>query len=64
MTNDGFWHYCYAVQDNRRQCAIISKTVLHRITKFHRNIHTDIIYSHTGYHVIIYFRSEVLGEKS
>ena len=27
------------------------------------HIHTDIVYSKTGYDVIIYFRSEVIGEK-
>ena len=35
----------------------ISKTVRPRIAKFYVNIHTDIVYSHTGYDVIIYFRS-------
>ena len=42
----------------------ISKTVRPRITKFYGDIHTDIVYSHTGYDVIIYFQSEVIGENS
>ena len=41
----------------------ISKTVLPRLTKFYRDINTDIVNSHTGYDVIIYFRSEVIGGK-
>ena len=32
-----------------------------RITKFYRAIHTNIVYRHTGYDIIIYFRSEVIG---
>ena len=35
-----------------------------RITNFYGDIHPDIIYSHTGYELIIYFRSEVIGENS
>ena len=35
----------------------ISRTVWLRITKFHRYIHTDMLYSHTGYDVTSYFRS-------
>ena len=42
----------------------ISKTVWPRITKFDGDIHTDIVYSHIGYDVIIYFQSEVTGESS
>ena len=38
------------------------KTVSSRITKFYGDIHTDIIYNHIGYDVIIYFQSEVIGE--
>ena len=41
----------------------ISKTVWPIITKFYEDTHTDIVISHTGYDVIIYFRSEVIGEK-
>ena len=42
----------------------ISKTLLRRITKFHSDIHTDIVYSRTGYDVIIYFWSEVIVKKA
>ena len=35
----------------------ISETVSPRIAKFYDEIHTEIVYSHTGYDVIIYFRS-------
>ena len=31
--------------------------------KFYMDIHADIVYSHTGYDVIIYFRSEVNAKK-
>ena len=41
----------------------ISKSVWPWITKFYTVIHTDIVYSYTGYDVIVYFRSEVIGEK-
>ena len=34
----------------------ISKNVWPRITKFYGDIDTDIVYSHTGYDVIIYFQ--------
>ena len=40
-----------------------SKTVWPKITTFYNDIHTDIVYSHTGYDVTIYFRLEVIGEK-
>ena len=40
-----------------------SRTVLPRITNFYVDIHTDIFYSHIGYDVIIYFRSEVIAKK-
>ena len=42
----------------------ISKTVWPRIAKVYGDIHTDIVYSHTGYCFIIYFRSEVIEENS
>ena len=42
----------------------IWKTIWPRITKFYRHIHTDILYSHTGYDVTIYFRSEAIRENS
>ena len=42
----------------------ISKTVWARITKFYSHIHIDIVYSRAGYDVMIYFRSEVIGENS
>jgi len=35
----------------------IPETVWPRIIKFYVDIHTNIVYSHTGYDVIIYFRS-------
>ena len=38
----------------------ISKIVWRRITKFYRDIHTDIVYSHTGHGIITYFRSAVI----
>ena len=34
-----------------------SATVLHRIIKFYTDIHADLVYSSTGYDVIIFFRS-------
>ena len=42
----------------------ISKTVQPRITKFYSDIHTDMFYSRTRYDIIIYFRSEAIGEKN
>ena len=42
----------------------ISRTVLPRMTKFHTDIHTDIVYSHTAQDSIIYFRSEVIVKKN
>ena len=41
----------------------ISKTVWPTTTKFYSDIHNDIVYSHTGHDVIIYFLSEVIGDK-
>ena len=38
----------------------MSKTVWPRITNFYRDIHTDIVYSHTGYDIIIYFQSKTV----
>ena len=39
--------------------------VRHEISSvFYTDIHTDIVYSHTGYDVIIYFRSEVIAKKN
>ena len=41
----------------------ISRTVVWpRITKFYTDINTDIVYSHTGYDVIIYFWLEVIAK--
>ena len=42
----------------------ISKTVGPRITKFYRDINTDIVYSHSGYDNIFHLRLEVVREKS
>ena len=52
------------VRSTRISSSNISKTLWARITKFHRDIHTGIFYSPAGYYVIIYFRSEVIGESS
>ena len=41
----------------------MSKTIWPRITKFYRDIHTNIVYSHTGYEAIIYFRSKIIAKK-
>ena len=41
----------------------ILRTVWPRITIFYVDIHTDIVYSRTGYDVIISFRSEVTVKK-
>ena len=38
----------------------ISWMVWHRITKFHGDIGTGLVYKHTGYDVTNYFRSEVV----
>ena len=42
----------------------ISITVWSRITKFYRNIHTDLLYSHTRYGMSNYIRSEVIVKNS
>ena len=33
------------------------------MTNFHTDIHTNIVYSSTGFYVIIYFQSEVIAKK-
>ena len=35
----------------------ISSSNISKITKFYGDIHTDIVYNHTGYDIITYFRS-------
>ena len=41
----------------------LENRLTYRRTKFYGDIHTDIVYIHTGYDIIIYFRSEVIGGK-
>ena len=41
----------------------MSRTVRPRITIFYRDIHTDIVDSHTGHGITYYFRSEVKANK-
>ena len=50
------------VRSARRHSWNISIAVWSRITKFYVDIHTDIVHSHTGYDVIVYFRSEVIAK--
>ena len=41
----------------------MSRTVLARITKFYKDIHTDLLCSYSGYDAISYFWSEVIAKK-
>ena len=49
---------------NTKSAPNISRTAWPIITKFYRNIHTDKVYSHTGYDVTNYFWSEVVAKKT
>ena len=40
----------------------ISRTVLGRISKFYKDIHTDLLYSYSGYDATSYFWSEVIAK--
>ena len=42
----------------------VARTVWRRITKFYMDIHTDPLYSHSGYDVTRYFRSGVIANNN
>ena len=52
------------VRSTRNQLLQYLENRLTIITKFYTDIHTDIVYSYTGYDAITYFRSEVIWKNS
>ena len=64
------WRFCHRCDDFRRPASSfvvvhhhkssgsnISRTVWRRTTKFHTDIHADLVYNHSGYDVTSKFRS-------
>ena len=59
-----YWNRLGPIRSTRNQLLeYLENRLTYKITKFYRDIHTDIVYSHTGYDAIVYFRSKVIAKK-